>query len=121
MNELQALFVWISTQFSTDLYMMTSRLQGVLWSAADIVLVLFFLKIADLARRKALKRRMVFRYLFLWISALLTPLLFFAPTPKSFFGLETVICGMQFLILGYTIILERKVMMEMLQSFAAGK
>ena len=86
--------------------MFYSKLQGLLWSAADIVLILALLKMADWVRRETGDRKIRIRYVLLLLSALCTPLLVFSRTPKEFFYLEAVICGIQFLILIYTVLAE---------------
>lgn len=108
------LFLWIGTHFTTEIYMVSTKMQGILWSAADIVLVGILLKIVALARMKTHKRRIFFRYLGLLLSAIMTPLLAVARSPRQFLILESIICGIQFSILIYTIIWERKALMEMI-------
>lgn len=115
MKGLEAIFLWIGTHFTPEAYMFYSKLQGLLWSAADIVLILALLKIADWARRRREDRKIRVRYVLLLFSAVLTPLLLFSRTPKEFFRLESIICGVQFLILIYTVIVERKGMLVVIK------
>lgn len=102
-----ALF-WLATHFSTDAYLVSTKVQGLLWSAADIVLVFVLLRIADLLRRHANTRPIRWRYLLLGLTVLLTPLLAFVSLPRHFLVLESVICGIQFLLLVYTLVAERE-------------
>jgi hypothetical protein len=115
LERLEAVFLWIGAHFTAEAYLFSSKLQGILWSAADIVLVLALLKIADFVRAKSREKKIVFRYLFLWISALITPLMLFAQSPQQFFLLEAAICGTQFLILVYTDVAERKRMVAVMK------
>ena len=101
-------FLAIGSDFTAEAYMFSTKCQGVLWSLADVVLVVAALRIADLARAHVHKRKILFRYLLLWISAALVPFLLFTETKEQFFVLESFICGMQFVILVYTALLERK-------------
>ena len=112
---LEAVFLWIGAHFTGEAYLFFSKLQGILWSAADIVLVLALLKIADFVRARSREKKIVVRYLFLWISALITPLVFFVKSPQQFFLLEAAVCGTQFLILVYTVIAERKRMVTVIK------
>ncbi len=115
LGRLEALFLWIGAHFTTEAYLLSSKLQGILWSAADIVLVLALLKIADFVRARSGETKIVIRYLLLWLSALITLLMFFVQSPKQFFLLEAAVCGTQFLILVYTVIAERKRMVAVMK------
>lgn len=119
MNPFETILLWIGANFTTEVYMYYTKLQGILWSLADIVLVLALLKIADLIRARAQKKKIRFRYLFLLFSAILTPLLVFTQSPKQFFILESIICGTQFVILVYTVVGERKGMMDGIKEIVA--
>lgn len=107
MPVLETAFLWIGSNFSADHYLLASKIQGILWSAADVVLVLAVLKIADLARAKCGLGRLTIFHWVLWLSALLTPLLLLATAPRQFFLLECVLCGSQFLILLYVALTEK--------------
>jgi len=88
--------------------MFYTKIQGMIWSLADFLLIFFILKIIDLVRANEGKGKIFFRYLFLWSSAVLTPLLILPQTKNGFFLLESIICGIQFSILVYTVMVERK-------------
>ncbi|MBN1106616.1 MAG: hypothetical protein JXL84_24655 [Deltaproteobacteria bacterium] len=113
MSDLGSLFLYIGRHFSTEAYLISSKIQGLLWSAADVVLVLAVLKIAESARRRCGMGKPLLRYGLLCVSLLLTPLLVFAGTPREFFLLESLICGAQFGILLYTVIMERKRILDL--------
>jgi peptidoglycan/LPS O-acetylase OafA/YrhL len=66
------------------------------------------LKIASLIREKNRKKKIFVRYVFLWLSAILVPFLVFTTTPKQFFILESVIFGLQFAVIIYSVITETK-------------
>ena len=102
-----ALF-WVATHFTADMYLVSTKVQGFLWSAADVVLVLVLLRIADLLRRQANARPIRWRYLILGVTVALTPLLAWAPSSRLFLVLESAICGIQFLLLVYTVLAERE-------------
>ncbi|MGD8386486.1 MAG: hypothetical protein PVG49_05065 [Desulfobacteraceae bacterium] len=107
MGFLENVLNWIATNFTADAYLVSTKVQGLLWSAADVVLVLVLLRIADLLRRRASAPPIRWRYLLLGVTVLLTPLLAWASSPARFLLLESVICGIQFLLLVYTLIAER--------------
>lgn len=121
MNPFEPLLRWIGANFDPGLYLMTSKIQGVIWSAADIVLVLAVLKIASLARTKCGLRGLPSLHLLLWFSALLTPLLVFAKSARQFFFLECLICGLQFLILVYVALTERERILDLVLGIGEGK
>lgn len=117
MSLLHDSFLWVGANFTTDLYMVTTKVQGILWSAADIVLIFVFLRIAAHARLTLDKNRIVWRYYLLWLSAILTPLLLFTETPRDFFVLETLIVGIQYAILIFSVVVERTNFMEIVQRY----
>jgi len=112
MKPLEAAFSWIALHFTTEAYMLSSKIQGILWSMADLALIFILLKISDVVRSRAGRRKILFRYILLCFSAILTPLLAFTQEPKEFFILESIICGIQFSILLYSIAVEGKDMMD---------
>jgi len=101
-------FLEIGKSFSTEAYILTTKVQGILWSISDIIIIYFVLKIASLIREKNRKKKILFRYIFLLLSALLVPFLVFTSTPKQFFILESVIFGLQFSVLIYSVFTEIK-------------
>ena len=105
---MDSLLLWIGTYFTEETYMFYTKIQGMIWSLADFLLIFFILKIIDLVRANEGKGKIFFRYLFLWSSAVLTPLLILPQTKNGFFLLESIICGIQFSILVYTVMVERK-------------
>jgi hypothetical protein len=113
MSAVEQIFLWISENFTAESYMFHSKIQVILWSAADIVLVLALLRIVDLGRRRDGLKRPLVRYVLLCLTALLTPLLLYSRTPREFFLLECIICGGQFLILLYTVVVERRRLLDL--------
>jgi hypothetical protein len=105
---MEQFLLWISLNFTDEAYLFHSKIQVILWSAADIILVLAMLRIVNLSRRRVGLKGPLVRYVLLGLTAALTPLLLFARTPGEFFRLECIICGGQFLILLYTVVFERK-------------
>ncbi len=108
MKHFEKFLVWIAFNLTDSRFLLFTKIQGILWSIADIALVYFFLKIADSARIRYGELPIRKRYLLLWISAALTPLLVFATSLKQIFILESVVCGIQYAILIVTVIGERR-------------
>ena len=107
-NLMDMIFLEIGKNFSTEAYMLTTKVQGILWSISDIIIIYFMLKIASLIREKNQKKEILLRYIFLWLSAVLVPFLVFTVTPRQFFILESVIFGLQFSVLIYSVFVETK-------------
>ncbi|MDY6792104.1 MAG: hypothetical protein SWH54_12625 [Thermodesulfobacteriota bacterium] len=107
-NIMDMIFFEIGKNFSTGAYMWTTKVQGILWSISDVVIIYVILKIASLIREKNQKQKIRFRYILMWMSAVLVPFLLFTITPRQFFILESVIFGLQFSVLIYSLIAETK-------------
>ena len=107
-NLMDMVFLEIGKSFSTEAYMLTTKVQGILWSISDIIIIYVMLKIVSLIREKNRKKKIIFRYILLWLSAVLVPFLVFTVTPSQFFILESVIFGLQFSVLIYSVFAETK-------------
>ena len=121
MSALEELLIWIGTNFTLEAYMTYAKIQGLLWSLADIGLVLAFLKISDFIRQKRGRKNIKIRYFFLYFSAALTPFIVLTKTPKHFYILESCICGIQFFILIYSVIAERKDLIDFFKTQMANQ
>lgn len=107
-----SIFLRIASDFTPSTYLVTTKILGLAWSAADILLVYYFLKILNLAKQKQHQAPIWWRFLFLWISACLTPLLIIVSASKAFFILDAVICGIQYMILLISLVLDRQLMIN---------
>ncbi|MFH1490331.1 MAG: hypothetical protein ABII06_15605 [Pseudomonadota bacterium] len=121
MSPFTDMLLWLSRHFTTETYLFYTRIQGVLWSIVDLVLIFFLLKMIELAGRKKGRKRIRFRYLLLLFTAVLVPFLSFVGTSKTFFLLESVICGIHFSILIYIVIMERKMMLAFMKDLISPK
>ncbi len=101
-------FFWIATHFTGDLYLTSTKTQALAWSGADLVLVFVFLKIASLLREREGLDPAPWRYGLLAATALATPLLIFAATPRQILWMESAVCGTQFLLLVFTLVRDRR-------------
>jgi hypothetical protein len=95
-------------QYFTDNYLVTTKIQGILWSAADIILIYFFLKIINFIQSKMYGKKNTSGYIFLLISAFFTFLLPFTKTSQEFFIMEVIICAIQYSILIIIMVSTRK-------------
>jgi len=111
MNSIDLILLHIGSGFSRDAYFLLTKIQGILWSIANTVLVFYFLKITGLIRKHNHGKKIRYRYYFLLVSAILSLFLLFTENGAIFFSLEAAIYGIQYTILLYTLILERKELM----------
>lgn len=100
--------LWIGNHFSHEIYYSTTKVQGLFWSLADIALVWYMLKIADFIRNRTGRSKITWRYYLLFISVILTPFLLVMKTATHFFILEAVIFAIQYLLLLYSVVAEKK-------------
>lgn len=91
----------IGEGFSVEDYLRLSRIQGTLWTAADVVIVLYLLRIANLFR--AYLGRRVHRVPYVLLAATLPPALYipFVREPMTFFWLELAVTIPHFLLILY--------------------
>lgn len=116
---LEKFFTAIGRGFSPECYLVTTKVQGILWSTADIALIYFLLKITDLARAGQ-SARAVWRYRLLCLSATLVPFLVLATTSRRFFILESIIFGLQFTVLIYTLAADTRPVLGFLKNRLTG-
>lgn len=100
--------LWAGNNFSHEIYFTTTKIQGISWSLADIALVWYMLKIADFIRNHTGRQKITWRYYLLLLSAILTPFLLVMKTSTHFFILEAVIFAIQYSLLLYSVIVEKK-------------
>lgn len=100
----ETMFLWVGRNFSPEVYLLATKIQGMLWSIADVILIFCILRITDIVLAHNNQRPISIRYWMLLFSALPVPLLFYTSRGDHFFYIECVIFGLQFSILIYTII-----------------
>lgn len=115
------LLLGISRTFDYHAYMRLTRIQAIFWSLADIIMILVFLRIVELLLRKKGGRLSVWRYFFLLISALMTPMLLKAGSSRSFLLTEAAIFTIQYLLLIYTLIRDGRSVLDILILYRSGK
>lgn len=100
----ETMFLWVGRNFSPEAYLLVTKIQGLLWSGADVILIFCILKITDVVLAHNQQRPVRVRYWLLLLSVLPIPLLLFVSRGSHFFLIECVIFGLQFSILIYTIV-----------------
>jgi hypothetical protein len=116
MGTLTDTLLWIGNHFSHDVYYTATKVQGIFWSLADIAIVWYMLKIADFIRNRTGRPKITLRYYLLLLSAVLTPFLLVMKTAKNFFILEAIIFAIQYLLLMYSVVAERKGVLRFIQT-----
>lgn len=109
----ESAFLWLALNFQTARYMWHTRLQAFWWSVADVLLILAFLKIVDLLKRESGAGGIRYRYWWLWATAALKAAPFFFNTPDAFISLDFFICGLQYGILVYTIVVDYRLLLKL--------
>ena len=108
MDILTDILIWVGHHFTRDIYFTVTKIQGILWSLADIAIAWYMLKIANVIREQTGKTKITWRYYYLFVSAILTPFLLLTKTSRQFFILEAAIFAIQYSLLIYTVVSERK-------------
>lgn len=94
----------IGSHFGPDSYLVLTRIQGSLWTAADVVIVWYLLKIADLMRAYLGVRRHRLSYAVLAATIPFALFLPVAPTGLSVFRIELFVTIPHFLIILYVLL-----------------
>lgn len=90
--------------FDSETYLAWSRVQGILWTLADIVICYCLVECANLCRAKRGIRRHAVSVGVLWLTIGLSCLLPFVPSGTAFFRLELAITIPQFAIIVYVLL-----------------
>ena len=108
--------LWILERFTFEASLWSVKVEGLLWSSIDVFLVFSVLKIFGLARARAGARPIIFRYLFLWASAVMTPFLFLAKHHGAFWILDCTIISIHLALLASSVLLDGRRALVMLQA-----
>ena len=94
------LLEWLG-QFGPEQYLFWTRVQSIAWTGADLVIVFFLIRCANLARSVLGHRPHRGSYAVLGATAFLAPCLVAAPSGKVIFALEMLITVPHFLLILY--------------------
>ncbi len=101
---MDSLIVWLGNHFSPEQYLFWTRIQCAAWTAADVVIVLYLLRIANLARGMEGVRRHRVSYLVLAATLLPAPFVISAQQGMSIFLLEVLITVPHFALILYVLV-----------------
>lgn len=94
----------LGSGFSQEDYLFWSRIQGTVWTLADIVIVLYLIRISNLFRAYLGRRRHRFSYAVLFATLPPSAFIPFVATPNGFFYLELAVTVPHFLLILYLIL-----------------
>jgi len=119
MSVLESWFFEIASRFDAGTYLLWTRFQVLGWSVADLVILFAVLKVSDLARARECRRKIRFRYLLLLLSAALIPFAVLAEGSDQVFLWEAAVFGLQFAVLLFSVLVERKAVLALIRSHLA--
>lgn len=113
-----SLFAWLALEYGAGpMYLIGSKICGVLCSFADIAMIWMLLRLRDEVRGGVSKRR----YAVLAVFAALTPTLLLPDVSTDFFILQFIVLGLPYMILVGTIAFEAKhILRHIRETIAAG-
>jgi hypothetical protein len=94
---------WMGAHFSPQQYLFWTRIQSCAWTSADLVLIFYLLRCANLMRRVLTRRLHRYSYWVLAITACIFPGLFLVENGMQIFLLELLITVPHFLLILYVI------------------
>jgi hypothetical protein len=95
------LILWMGERFSPEAYLFWTRIQCLLWTAADLVIVYYLTRLSNLARGLVGAAPHRVPYGVLVLTAALAPLVAVAPTGMQVFALELIITVPHFICIVY--------------------
>lgn len=99
--------------FTPEHYLWWTRLQCIGWTAADAVIIIALVRLANAARALAQRPPHLFPYLLLGFSLLFAPLVFIAPTGRLVFFLELLITLPHFILILYLLGVNHRVFRQL--------
>jgi hypothetical protein len=93
--------LWLGDRFSPEAYLFWTRIQCLLWTGADLVIVYCLTRIANLGRARLGHAPHRAPYVVLAVTALMAPGVAFAATGMQVFLLELAITVPHFLVIIY--------------------
>ena len=99
MNCIENIIYWIIMNFNNNHYLLISKIQIFIWSLIDLIFIFSFLRITDFIRKCYRKKNLRPAYLFLILTAIFLPFIFLTDDGKGIFYFESILCGIQYLIL----------------------
>ena len=97
------LILWLGQRFSPEQYLFWTRIQCIAWTAADLVIIFYLIRIANLARHMLGIPPHRIPFAILAATALAAPLLLVPQTGWRIFALEILITAPHFALILFTI------------------
>jgi hypothetical protein len=101
------LILWIGRDFTGNLFDISTRIQEILWSMAELVIVFHCLRIADAVRTRFGKRPFRVRYMVFWCIVIANPIILFTAPGET----HDKLMLLNFSMMVYTLMSERKVLL----------
>ena len=92
------ILIWIAENLTDTMYLKLLKIQGILWSIGDSILIYYFLKTLDAVRRKNNKRRIIIRYVIFWVTVVMILFLLFSRDTDRFWLIAFRLVGIQIAI-----------------------
>ncbi|HLC75115.1 MAG TPA: hypothetical protein VJH88_04645 [Candidatus Nanoarchaeia archaeon] len=101
---------------SAALFFELAKIEGMLWSIADVLLIFSVLKLVNVIRKCTAVQPYKKLYYLLFFSFALTPLLLFVSNLFYFLTIEIIVLDIQYIIVIYVIMRNRGLMGKMLSN-----
>ena len=101
---------------SAALFFELAKIEGMLWSIADVLLIFSVLRLVDVVRKFSHVKTYKKLYYLLFFSFALTPLLLFVSNLFYFLTIEIIVLDIQYIIVIYVIMRNRGLMGKMLSN-----
>jgi hypothetical protein len=95
------IIMWLGHHFSPEQYLFWTRVECLAWTAADVLIVFFLIRLANLVRGLQNRRQHLFSYILLGLTLLPVPLIVNAQTGWAIFTLEVLVTVPHFLLILY--------------------
>lgn len=96
----------LAESFTPEQYLYWSRIQGSLWTTADIVICWYLLRLGNLARTLCGVRRHVGGFVVLFATLPFALLIPFSPNATAFYRLELLVTIPHFLLILYVFLVD---------------
>ena len=114
-DQILGLLSMLGVYYSAEQYLFMTKLQCMLWTSADVVMVIYLTRIANLARKQLGKSLHVMPYVVLGITMLFVPFVPIAESGSLIFKLEMLITVPHFILLIYVLAVNYMVLPEFVQ------
>ena len=114
MNTFIEILRFLGAHYSPEQYLFMTKIQCLLWTAADLVVVFYLLQIANLARTQLHLPKHLYPYIALGVTVFFVPLVPIAQSGAMIFRLELLITVPHFVLILYVLAANMQVFPEYL-------